>query len=116
MMETLQERLTEISPSTLAVIGEREEGDYLTKVMEYDEEDDYETTHSAQKVMDITCREFGISLRGLIEGSRMLTGITHKPPIAIDRMSGMYFFSCRISIKEILFMDCSLSCSTSRKA
>ncbi len=100
MMETLQERLTEISPSTLAVIGEREEGDYLTKVMEYDEEDDYETTHSAQKVMDITCREFGISLRGLIEGSRMLTGITHKPPIAIDRMSGMYFFPVESPLRK----------------
>lgn len=91
-MVKVLEKLPEISPTTLAVVGKEAEGQHFTRVIEYAEEDDYETTWSAQKVMDRTCVEFGISLRGLIEGSRMLSGITHKPPIAIDRMSGMYFF------------------------
>jgi|SRR5699024_7091686 len=91
-MVKVLEKIPEISPQTLAVVGKEVEKGYFTRVIEYEEEDDYETTWSAQKVMDTTCVEFGISLRGLIEGSRMLSGITHKPPIAIDRMSGMYFF------------------------
>ncbi|UOQ46878.1 competence protein ComK [Gracilibacillus caseinilyticus] len=91
-MEMLMEKVREISPKTLAIVGKEEGGQYFTRVIEYDEADDYETTWSTQKVLDYTCREFGISLRGLIEGSRMLSKITHKPPIAIDRISGMYFF------------------------
>ncbi|GAA0301001.1 competence protein ComK [Gracilibacillus halotolerans] len=87
------EKTVVISPHTLAVVGEElNNGQFYTTIMSFHEEDDQEIDLSAKKVMDIACREFGISLRGLIEGSKMLSRITHKPPIAIDRVSGMYFF------------------------
>ncbi|ENH95646.1 competence transcription factor [Gracilibacillus halophilus YIM-C55.5] len=101
-MEVVVEQFFELSPSTLAVIGlpnETRKG-YFTRVLDYDETFDYETAYSTQRVMDYTCREFGISLRGLIEGARKLSGITHKPPIAIDRISGMYFFPVESPMKK----------------
>ncbi|WP_163537113.1 competence protein ComK [Gracilibacillus sp. YIM 98692] len=99
-MSQLLKAANEVSPRTLAVIGKKKDGQFFTNVMEYNQEDDYQTTWSAQKVMDMTCHEFGISLRGLIEGSRILSGITHKPPIAIDRLSGMYFFPTESPLKK----------------
>ncbi|SHM44807.1 competence protein ComK [Gracilibacillus kekensis] len=99
-MVKVLEKVYEISPKTLAVVGAEVKGDFFTRIIEYEEADDYETTWSAQKVMDTTCKEFGISLRGLIEGSRMLSGITHKPPIAIDRLSGMYFFPVESPLRK----------------
>lgn len=87
------EKTVVISPHTLAVVGREEEnGQSNTTIMSFHKEDDQKLDLCAKKVMDIACREFGISLRGLIEGSKMLSRITHKPPIAIDRVSGMYFF------------------------
>ncbi|MDX8045739.1 competence protein ComK [Gracilibacillus sp. S3-1-1] len=99
-MEMLMEKVREISPKTLAVVGHKTEQGYLTRVIEYEEVDDYETTFSAQKVMDMTCKSFGISLKGLMEGTKMLSKITHKPPIAIDRISGMYFFPVESPLKK----------------
>ncbi|MGN8644645.1 competence protein ComK [Gracilibacillus sp. HCP3S3_G5_1] len=99
-MEFLMEKMNEISPQTLAVVGYETDGSYLTRVIEYEEADDYETTFNTQQVMDCTCKAFGISLKGLIEGSRMLSGITHKPPIAIDRISGMYFFPVESPLRK----------------
>ncbi|WP_163582922.1 competence protein ComK [Gracilibacillus saliphilus] len=99
-MEILMEKVREISPKTLAVVGYEADGRFLTRVIEYEEVDDYETTFSTQQVMDVTCKAFGISLKGLIEGSRMLSGITHKPPIAIDRISGMYFFPVESPLRK----------------
>ncbi|KAB8139197.1 competence transcription factor [Gracilibacillus oryzae] len=90
----------EISPATLAVIGMKKGENYVTKIMEYEQEDDYEVGLHSYKVMDMTCREFGISLRGLLEGSRRLTDTSHKPPIVIDRMSNMYFFPVESPLKK----------------
>ncbi|GAB2533387.1 competence protein ComK [Gracilibacillus alcaliphilus] len=92
MTTSLNKVMPEVSPSTLAVIGFHEGKSYWTKVMEMEEADDFETDWNAQQVMDHTCKGFGISLKGLLEGTRMLSGISYKPPIAIDRFSGMYFF------------------------
>ncbi|SFL39715.1 ComK protein [Gracilibacillus orientalis] len=101
-MEILMEKIKEISPTTLAIVGYEAEEGFLTRVIEYEEADDYETTFSTQQVMGMTCKAFGISLKGLIEGARMLSGITHKPPIAVDRISGMYFFLSKKGLKPAI--------------
>ncbi|MFC4403203.1 competence protein ComK [Gracilibacillus xinjiangensis] len=90
----------EISPTTLAVIGVSKGENYGTRIMEYEKGDDYEVDIHSYKVMDMTCREFGISLRGLLEGARRLTDTSHKPPIVIDRMSNMYFFPVESPTKK----------------
>src|SRR5699024_10409985 len=44
------------------------------------------------KVIDEACRFYGSSLRGRLEGTKNISKITHKAPIAIDHSLGMYFF------------------------
>src|SRR5699024_6331581 len=43
-------------------------------------------------MIDHACKFFGSSLRGRLEGTKDISKITHKPPVAIDPSSGMYFF------------------------
>lgn len=47
---------------------------------------------TSKQIMDKSCRFFGSSLRGRVEGTASIAGITHKPPIIIDSPLGMYFF------------------------
>ncbi|RCW69697.1 competence protein ComK [Saliterribacillus persicus] len=85
-------RVDEVTPDTLAVIGKKEDGKYVAKIMEWNEENDYESEFSARQILDTTCRFFGSSLQGRLDGTKMITGITHKPPVVINGACGMYFF------------------------
>ncbi|MUV36568.1 hypothetical protein JNUCC1_00371 [Lentibacillus sp. JNUCC-1] len=81
----------EISPLTLAVIANQDQfGKTQTFVME--EQDEYVVKQTPSKIIDEACRFFGASLRGRQDGTKDICGITHKAPISIDPISGMYFF------------------------
>lgn len=81
----------EISPLTLAIIAvENDLGDVNTHVFE--DKLDYIIYNSPVNMIDYACRYFGSSLRGRLDGTRDVCGITHKAPISIDPASGMYFF------------------------
>ncbi|KGP90779.1 competence protein [Pontibacillus chungwhensis BH030062] len=81
----------EVSPFTQAILAdERADGKIISLVMEGDES--FYVNQSPKRMIDHACKYFGSSLKGRQAGTRDVTGITHKAPIAIDPMSGMYFF------------------------
>ncbi len=81
----------EITPFTMAVIADCDvNGDQVTRVLEEDAE--YVLDGNPTKVIDDACRFFGASLKGRQDGTKDISGITHKAPISIDPSSGMYFF------------------------
>src|SRR5699024_2951607 len=69
---------------------ENESGVINTQVFE--NEANYLINKSPVKMVDHACRYFGSSLRGRQDGTKDISGITHKAPISIDPASGMYFF------------------------
>lgn len=81
----------EISPLTMAILSiEREDGGISTHVLE--ESQEYIVPKTPTKLIDEACRFFGSTLEGRLEGTRDISKITHKPPIAIDPSCGLYFF------------------------
>lgn len=90
-MEKKIEAVYEITPLTMAILCEPDEnGKVRTKAIE-------ETNHliinkSPTKIVDDACKFFGSSLKGRLDGTRDISSITHKAPIAIDPSSGMFFF------------------------
>lgn len=81
----------EITPMTMAILPKQSEGgSATTKVLEESREYTVHTTPT--KMIDHACKFFGSSLRGRLEGTKDISKITHKPPVAIDPSSGMYFF------------------------
>ena len=81
----------EINPFTMAVISSVDEnGNPISYILE--EHAEYISKSLPSKVIDAACMFFGSSLRGRQEGTREISGLTHKAPISIDPGSGMYFF------------------------
>ncbi|GAA0448133.1 MAG: competence protein ComK [Bacillota bacterium] len=81
----------EITPLTVALVAQRDSKDNpITMVLE--EEAEYPVSFSPSKIVDHACKFFGASLKGRQEGTKDICGITHKAPITIDPISGMYFF------------------------
>lgn len=81
----------EITPLTLAILPQEQiDGVPNSYVLEESREYTIETTPI--KVIDEACKFFGSSLQGRLDGTRDISNITHKAPVAIDPSSGMYFF------------------------
>ena len=81
----------EVNPYTVAVIGEKnEQGSVCSKIIELKKE--FVIDQRPTLIIDQSCKYFGSSLRGRQEGTKEITGITHKAPIAIDPSSGIYMF------------------------
>lgn len=81
----------EVTPLTMAVLSEKDdEGSRNTVVLE--EKKEYTVHTTPTKMIDEACKFFGSSLKGRLEGTKDISRITHKAPIAIDPSSGMYFF------------------------
>lgn len=81
----------ELTPLTLGVIVQYDQyGNPNACILE--EEKEYAIKASSTKVIDEACRFFGSSLRGRQDGTKDICDITHKAPIAVDPVSGMYFF------------------------
>ncbi|MEI3612853.1 competence protein ComK [Pseudogracilibacillus sp. SO30301A] len=81
----------EVTPLTMAVLsGKDDKGSRNTVVLE--EKKEYTVHTTPTKMIDEACKFFGSSLKGRLEGTKDISRITHKAPIAIDPSSGMYFF------------------------
>src|SRR5699024_10788309 len=97
----LQNNLTsnyEITPQTIAVIAQVDENGKSTSLI-LEEETEYSIVQAPSKVIDQACKFFGSSLRGRQDGTREISGLTHKAPISIDPQSGMYFFPTTSPVK-----------------
>ncbi|WP_217585967.1 competence protein ComK [Lentibacillus saliphilus] len=91
MLDHLNKSPHEITPLTMAIIANHDpHGNIHTCVLE--EQEEYVVSDAPSKIIDYACRFFGASLRGRQDGTRDICGITHKAPISIDPLSGMYFF------------------------
>ncbi|RDW18508.1 competence protein [Oceanobacillus arenosus] len=91
MMKDFYTPYYEVTPLTLAVVAEKgRNGETITRVLE--EEVEYVVDFSPSKVIDYACKFFGSSLKGRQEGTLDICGITHKAPVSVDPISGMYFF------------------------
>ena len=81
---------SEITPSTLAVLPKYHELGKLGSIILEDERE-YFVPISPSQVMDRACKFFGATLRGRQLGTREISGMTHKVPIAVDPFAGLYF-------------------------
>ncbi|MFD2130096.1 competence protein ComK [Pseudogracilibacillus auburnensis] len=81
----------EITPLTMAVLCKKNDKG-ATKTFVLEETRDYIVHLTPTKVIDHACKFFGSSLKGRLEGTKDISNITHKAPVAIDPSSGMYFF------------------------
>lgn len=81
----------EVTPLTMAILSKPNmDGSVHTVVLE--EMQEYSVSTAPTKMIDQACKFYGKSLSGLQEGTKSVSNITHKVPIAIDSASGMYFF------------------------
>ena len=77
----------EINGSTMAIIGIDE---FNSKVIEKNK--DYIISSSAYEVMEDSCKYFGSSYSGRVEGSKNLTGYKYKLPIIVSEIADLIFF------------------------
>ncbi|MFA1819045.1 competence protein ComK [Virgibacillus oceani] len=81
----------EVIPTTMAIIKQLDgKGNIASQVFE--EETNYIVNSPPTKIIEQACKFFGASLKGRQEGTRGVSRINYKSPIAIDPLSGMYFF------------------------
>lgn len=82
---------SEITPLTIAILPRRtEKGRLGSSILE--DEEEYFVNEPPSKVIDLACKFFGASLKGRQTGTREVSNMTHKLPISIDPVSGLYFF------------------------
>lgn len=77
----------EISEDTMALLP-NEEG--KTKVIEVEKE--FFVEESPMEIIENSCSFFGSSYLGRFNGTKKMTGITHKSPIIIEESSEIIFF------------------------
>src|SRR5699024_8361017 len=89
----------EIHSETMAIITQYDEKDKVVKSLNQYESRDTLVPHTPTKLVDLECKCYGSYLKGRIEGTTMLCGITHKPPIIIDSPQGIYFLPTMSPLK-----------------
>ena len=77
----------EINKETLAVIPISPK---RTKIVE--KKDEFIIYSPSMKIIDDSCKFFGSSYEGRFNGTKTLTGITHKSPIIIEESRRIIFF------------------------
>lgn len=77
----------EINDETMALI---QLGEEKTKIIEEDNE--YVVNKSAYSIMDESCKYFGSSYLGRVEGSRNMIGYEYKLPIIVEESRKLIFF------------------------
>jgi competence protein ComK len=79
----------EINPFTMIILPEEYGSRIYSRVIELEEE--YLSPFRPIDIVKKSCRYFGSSYEGRKEGTKQLTGITHKIPIIVDPLSSIYF-------------------------
>lgn len=82
----------EINPYTMAIVGEKvnKNSPAFSRILEYESE--FLVRMNPTMVMDKSCKYFGSSLKGRQEGTKEITGITYKAPVAVDPLNEIYMF------------------------
>ncbi|MBP2241109.1 competence protein ComK [Cytobacillus eiseniae] len=80
----------EINPNTMVVMPLSYGAKIYSQIWEL--EDEYVSPFKPIEIIKKSCTFFGSSYEGRKEGTRQLTGITHKAPITIDPTNFIYFF------------------------
>lgn len=76
----------EINDNTIALIF----NNYKTYV--YEKDKTFIVNKLPNEIIKYSCEYFGSSFKGRVEGTRYLTGITHKSPIIIEESKEIIFF------------------------
>ncbi|WP_458414394.1 competence protein ComK [Schinkia sp. CFF1] len=82
----------EVNPYTMAIVGEKGSNDQPVYSRILEVENEFLVKMKPTLVMDKSCKYFGSSLKGRQEGTKELTGITYKAPIAVDPTNEIYMF------------------------
>lgn len=80
----------EVSCQTMAIIPVTIGDSKYSRVLETDGE--YIVAMKPIDIVEHSCRYFGSSLKGRREGTKELTGVTHKSPIIVEATSMIYLF------------------------
>lgn len=78
----------EISEETLAIMPM----DSGSRNIIYEENDTFETTETALKIIKHSCEEYGCTYSGRIKGSKKLIGCSGKTPLVIKGGTDIIFF------------------------
>lgn len=92
LRKSILDDFEEIHTETMAIFPVVNEVGKVTKSQVIEENDEKYVPFPPTKIVDLSCKCYGSSLKGRIEGTSILCGITHKPPIIIDSPQGIYFF------------------------
>lgn len=79
-----------IKHSTMAVLPAIHGQETYSKVLE--EKGEYFIALPSKTIVTRSCKYYGSSYEGRREGTKELTGVTHKAPIVIEPINKMYFF------------------------
>lgn len=77
----------EINKETLAIIAIEED-----KSMVYEKENEFIVYCSSLKIIDDSCKFFGSSYKGRVEGTKKMIKMSHKAPIIIEESNNIIFF------------------------
>lgn len=80
----------EITPYTLMIIPIEHDGRLYSRVIEL--EDEFIVAIRPLNIIKKSCEYFGSSYDGRRKGTKGITGVTHKVPIAIDTENSIFFF------------------------
>lgn len=93
-MDNMQKVLDtyEVNPNTMIILPKTtpKSPDICSFVKEV--EDEFIVLQNPTEIIQHSCSFFGSSYRGRVAGTQTLTGITHKPPIAINPSNELFFF------------------------
>jgi competence protein ComK len=87
----------EVNPYTLCLFPFEEGLNVYTKIYELDAV--YISTLKPLEIVKNSCEYFACSYEGRKNGTRRLTGITHKPPIIVDSHTSIYLFPTTSPLK-----------------
>ena len=76
----------EINDFTVALIYEND------KTLVYEKDRVFSVDGTPNRIIKYSCEYFGSSYKGRVEGTKNLTGITHKSPIIIEESKEIIFF------------------------
>lgn len=92
LLENLE--IIEVTPTTMAILPQFDNRGNLHSYI-ITESEEYLVNLTPIKIIQHACRFFASSLEGRLEGTRVVSNMTHKAPIVIDPASGIYFFPTR---------------------
>lgn len=81
----------EVNPQTMAVIPQYSTNNTVFSLVK-EVNDEFLVLKAPTDIIKESCTYFGSSFRGRAEGTQALTGISHKPPIAISPTGKLFFF------------------------